>query len=379
MRVAFEATALLGSRSGVGEFVHGALSGLSEIGDLQVDAFAISWRRRGLMVEELPSGIGFIDKAMPARPLQMAWRHMDFPPVEVFFRHYDIVHGSNFVVPPSLKMTRIVTVHDLTPLKFPQLCHPSVLIYPDLIRRAIRSGAVVHTPSEYVRGEVVEAFSIDPARVVAVAHGIPTSIAPSTDDAGVKPTRSEEWLRGARFILALGTIEPRKGYEYLLGAFELLADEDSEVLLVIGGAFGWGSDDFTSKLESLRHRDRVRIMGRVSDRERDWLLSNASLFVYPSIYEGFGLPPLEAMRAGVPVVTTTAGAIPEVVGQGAYLVEAKDTYSLAQGCRDVLGDVELQSSLKNAGFARAAEFSWSSAARGLEALYRGALLQRGRG
>ncbi len=172
--VALDATPLLGVPTGVGVFCREALGALSAAGELQVEAFAISWRRRHMLESRAPEGVRTVGRAMPARPLHLAWRHSDLPPVEWFLGRCDVVHGTNFVVPPTRRAASVVTVHDLTTLRFPEMCDAPTLRFPALIRRAVARGAWVHTPSRYVADEVVAELGVDPDRVRAVHHGTPT-------------------------------------------------------------------------------------------------------------------------------------------------------------------------------------------------------------
>ncbi len=173
LRVALDATPLLGTPTGVGAFCLGALRALGGRTDLDVRAFAISWRRREGIGTHLPPGVSAGQRPMPARPLHALWGSGGWPPVEWFIGPIDVVHGTNFVVPPARRAAEVVSVHDLTPLHHPELCNPATLAYPGLIRRALRRGAWVHTDSAFVAGEVVDAFGADPARVRVVAPGVP--------------------------------------------------------------------------------------------------------------------------------------------------------------------------------------------------------------
>jgi glycosyltransferase involved in cell wall biosynthesis len=378
MRVAFDATPLLGVRTGVGAFCAGALEGLAARSDVEVRAFAVSWRRRRGILPQLPAGIAAVGRPMPARPLHLAWRHAPTPPVEVFTGTVDVVHGTNFVVPPSWRAARAVTVHDLTTVRYPELCDESTRAFPRLLRRALASGAWVHTPSAYVAGEVTDLLGADPRRVRTVHHGVPVR-GPAGSEAGEQPVaRPARMPPGVkRYVLALGTIEPRKDMPGLVQAFDELASTRPEVHLVVAGPDGWGSSAFARAVDRAHARSRVIRLGFVSAEERAWLLDHADVLAYPSLYEGFGFPPLEAMASGVPVVTTDAGALPEVVGDGAEVVRAGDVASLAWGLGRVLDDERHASSLVRRGRATAARYSWSACASGLAALYRDAAAERG--
>ena len=137
LRVAFDATPLLGPRTGVGEFCAGALQALAERADLAMGAYSMSGRRRHAIASEVPPGVAVHDRPMAAGPLSKAWAHWSFPPAELFVGRTDVVHGTNFVVPPAWWAATVVTVHDLTPLRFPEMCLPPARAYPELVRRAL--------------------------------------------------------------------------------------------------------------------------------------------------------------------------------------------------------------------------------------------------
>lgn len=366
LRLACEATALLGWRTGVGEFCYGALDALARIESIEVSAFAISYRRRRALMAELPPGVGFHDWIMPARPLHWMWQRSSFPPVEIWDRKVDVVHGTNFVVPPARHSGKVVTVHDLTTLRFPELCDESTLVFPKLVQRAIDAGAFIHTPSEFVAGEVVENFRVDPAGVIAVHHGIPIGdpiLAPNQGVVGP--------LVGRRFVLALGTVEPRKDFPLLAKAFEAVSQDDPDLLLVIAGRNGWGAESLSATIRRLKSRSKIFRLGYVNVETRQWLLRNAAVFVYPSLYEGFGFPPLEAMSVGTPVVSTRSGALAEVLSdESAVLVDSGDLDGLAAGIERVVLGEEVAQRLASAGKAHVGKFSWDRCAAGLHSIYR---------
>jgi glycosyltransferase involved in cell wall biosynthesis len=372
--VAFDATPLLGTKAGVGAFCTGALAALAAVDDVRVRAFAVSWRRRGRIVEHLPPGVAAVDRPMPARPVHRAWRLTSLPPIEWFTGRIDVVHGTNFIVPPARRAARVVTVHDLTTVRFPEMCDDYTRTFPPLVRRAIRQGAWVHTPSTFVREEVVELLGAAPERVRAVHHGVPPVECPSPRSVGGAGSGP---VPDGPYVLALGTVEPRKDVATLVRAFDQVAGRHRDLSLVVAGRAGWGMERFEAAVAASPWRERVVRLGYVSQANRSRLLRGATLFAFPSVYEGFGFPPLEAMVAGVPVVTTTAGALPEVVGDGAELVEPGDADALASAIDRLLVDDGARAALVARGRQRITAFSWKECAAGLAALYRDALTAAG--
>lgn len=368
LRVGVDATPLLGRPTGVGAFCAGALGGLgalAETGGLEISAFAVSWRRRHGIDRLVPAKVSTGARPMPARPLQRAWRRTRFLPIEWFVGPIDVVHGTNFVVPPTRRAARVVTVHDLTTVRFPELCDPPTLLYPALLRRAVADGAFVHTPSRFVAAEVVEMLGADPVRVRAVHSGVPPLPAPD-------PEAPDRFLpAGCRgYLLSVGTAEPRKDLPGLVAAFGEIAGDHPDLALVLAGPDGWGSADLAAAIDASGYPDRIVRTGWVDDPTLSGLLHRAEILAYPSVYEGFGFPPLQAMAAGVPVVATRAGALEEVLGSGAVLVPPKDPSALAEALVALLDSPDRRLAAVAAGAERAARFTWDRCARGLADLYR---------
>ena len=363
LRVAVDATPLLGRPTGVAGVTRALLERLGRHPDIAPIAFSVSWRGRGRLPGLVPPGVTAVTRPMAARPLRSLWNRVSWPPIELWTGPIDVVHGLNFVVPPSRRAARVVTVHDLTAVRYPELCTADVLAYPDLLRRALADGAWAQVPSAAVAGEVLEHFTVPPERVVVVANGV--------DEVPAAPEGAGRARAGReRYVLALGTLEPRKDLPTLVAAFDLVAADDPEVGLVIAGEDGWGADAVHTAVANSPHRDRIRATGWIDDQARAALLREATVLAYPSLYEGFGLPPLEAMGVGVPVVATRAGALPEVLGEAADLVPPADRDALAAALARVLTDEAHRAALVARGHERARRYSWDAYAEGVVALYR---------
>ena len=366
LRVAVDATPLLGDRTGVGAFVAGALGALAADADLRLSAYALSLRGRGALAAHLPPAVRALHRPMAAGPLLRAWARADGPPAEWWTGPVDVVHGTNFCVPPARNAREIVTVHDLTPVRYPELARGATRIFPALVRRALGRGAHVHTPSAFVAAEVVELLGADPDRVHPVHHGVPVAVGGGRS-AAASPVDGP-------YVLALGTVEPRKGLPHLVSAFDAVAAVHGDLRLVVAGPDGWGVEAYDEAVRRATHSDRVIRLGYVDDRRAAGLLRGAAVLAFPSLYEGFGLPPLEAMAAGVPVVATTAGALPEILGEAACLVPPGDPEALAEALALVLGDDgRVRDALVARGRDQAALFSWEQCAAGLTGLYRQAV------
>ncbi len=366
LTLAIDATPLLGPRTGIGTFVENLLGHLDPT-DVEVTAFSVTWRGRRLLHRAAPNGVRVVAPPLPARPLRTLWARLGGPPIEWFVGEADVVHGPNFVVPPARRAATVVSVADLTPVHWPELCTTPVRRYPELIQRAIDRGALVHAISDFVADEIREHFAIEPDRVATVHLGV----ARPTGTGGDPPPTDRP------YVVATGTIEPRKNLPVLVAAFDRIAGA-IDLDLVIAGPDGWGVDELDAAISSSPHRRRIHRLPWIDDASRQRLVAEAAVLAYPSRYEGFGLPPLEAMALDTPVVAARAGAVPEIVGGAAILVEPGDVDGLAAALHDVLSDEARRAELVAAGRLRAADFDWGDCAAGLTALYRRAASDRAR-
>lgn len=363
LRLAIDATPLLGARTGVGAFVAGLLDELARRPEMDVTAYGVTWRGRQGLGPVVPPGVSLCRRPMAARPLRWAWTRAGGPPLEWWTGAIDVVHGTNFVVPPTRRAATVVTVHDLTSLHFPELCDVATLAYPALLRAAIARGAHVHAVSRFVANEVVTHLGADPTGVTVVYSGVPP-VGPG------EPGRGRHLAGTDTYVLALGTVEPRKDLPLLVRAFDALAKDRPELRLVLAGPDGWGAEALTRAIAGARGRRQIIRLGWVSDADRAGLLAGATVLAYPSRYEGFGFPPLEAMAAGIPVVATTAGALPEVLGDAAALVPVGDADALTSALAALVDDPAARSALVERGHRRVERYRWDRGADDMVSLYR---------
>ena len=353
MRVAIDATPLVGLRTGVGRFVEALLPALANRHDVELEPYVMSRRAEP---EDLPADAKRL--LLPANVALRSWGHRG-PALRALLPRADVIHGTNHIAPPTART--IVTVHDCSFVTARELCSPTVVGFGPVVRRIAASGGWIHTPSEHVAVEARALFETD--RVVAVPHGPP----PSRPQREAAPT--------ARMILAVGTLEPRKNLARLVRAFAAVAAEDPEVTLVLAGAQGTDVEHVRSTIAALDvdARGRVRVTGWIDDDERHRLLSSARVLAYPSLDEGFGLPMLEAWQHDVPVVAARAGALPEIAIDAALLVDPLDVDALAAALRCALDDDGARATLVTRGRVRLATFSWDTTADRIVAIYRRAM------
>jgi glycosyltransferase involved in cell wall biosynthesis len=282
----------------------------------------------------------------------------------------DVFHATDHLLPPLRRSQSVFTVHDLIYLFYPQYHLPLnrwylTLMMPRFLRRADAIIAV----SENTRRDVTRMMGIPAEKMTVIHEGVNPAYHAGIAPAEVARVRQKYQLP-ERYILFLGTLEPRKNIGLLLEAYHALLNRDPSVpRLVVAGRKGWLFEPVFEKVRALGLGEQVCFTDWVPEADTPPLVAGAEVFAYPSLYEGFGLPPLEAMACGTPVITSTASSLPEVVGDGALLVDPHDAAALAQALERVLADAELRGSLRARAIARARLFTWEAAARQTLAVY----------
>jgi glycosyltransferase involved in cell wall biosynthesis len=243
------------------------------------------------------------------------------------------------------------------------------IFFPMAIRLSARLADGLIAVSEQTRQDALRILHLPPERITTVAHGISPAFHPISDSIALEDIRRKYRLP-KKFILFVGAVEPRKNLPLLLKAYRRLADRDIPEHLVIAGPLGWMYDDMLLMIKQLGIQDRVLFTGYVPAEDLPRVYNLARVFVYPSLYEGFGLPPLEAMACGVPVVTTGVSAMLETVGEAAVLVPPQDEQALVEALLSVLEDDSLRQNLALAGPIQAAKYSWKNSALATIEVYR---------
>jgi glycosyltransferase involved in cell wall biosynthesis len=348
MRVGIDATPLLGTRTGVGTYVAGLLDAFLDVPEVTPVLTAFTWRG----TEALPAHWPHAPRRFSARALQEAWTRADRPPVEWLSGPVDVFHGTNFVLPPTRRAAGVLTVHDLAYDRFPETVTAASLRYQTLVPRALARGAVVVTPTDAVGAEVVERYCLDPARVATAHLGVGAHwYGPHAPPAGLP----------GEYVLFVGNREPRKNLPVLLEAMKRLPDAPP---LVLVGPPGWGPSVAT---------DGVITPGYLTGTELAAAVAHASVFAFPSLYEGFGLPPLEALAAGTPVVCSDLPVLREVLGPHASYVPVGDADALAAALSAALEAGDGGAGGRAARRAHAATYTWARCARETLTAYRRAL------
>lgn len=334
-----------------------------------------------LQQDALPANFRFARVILPHRLLTILWHRLAVPaPAELFTGPVDLFHSTDFVLPPLRRARGLITVHDLAFLRLPECAHPGLRSY--LSRAVPRSVSRAHhvlADSVNTQRDLVELLDVPAGKISVVPAGVESRFRPVNDEAELDRVR-RRYLLEEPFILTVSTLEPRKNLVRLIEAHSRLRRrQPAAPALVIAGGRGWLYEDILSAAQ--RHDDgAVRLIGYVRDVDLPALYSLARAFAFPSLYEGFGLPPLEAMACGTPVACSNRPSLPEVTGEAALLVDAEDIDAWSAALERVSDDAVLRSELTERGLRQARRFTWEQAVQTLLSVYETAaqLLPSGR-
>lgn len=381
IRVSFDATSVPAKPAGAGRYVLDLLDALSVRPELDITV----WTRRSdgeRFAAILAGGRSAPDRehalrpaAPRARPLRLGWEQVLLPGL-VARSGAEVHHGPHYTMPELSRLAKVVTVHDLTFFDHPEWHERwKVGFFRRAIRVASERAQAIICVSSHTADLLRERFR--PAGpVFVVPHGVDHHRFHPGACAG-DDTVGERYGIGGPYLLFVGTIEPRKAVPVLIGAFDLLAGARPELVLVLAGAPGWGSEEVDAAIRAARHAERVIRLGYVPRDDVPALLRGASAVVYPAMEEGFGLPALEALACGTQLVTTRATAMAELAGGAAWLAEAGSATSLAEAIEGALAGGSEASAKRELGLDTAASYTWEASAAGHISAYRAALAAAG--
>lgn len=373
MRIAIDAYHALFPSGGIARYARGLIHAMATMAaDNEFVLFYNLFREQGRPWRPEAANTSLCKVRFPRRVVQKAWEMLDWPPVEWLCGSIDVFHGLHFILPPTRKTRRVLTVHDLTYLKFPGYYADPKLNergYRHELPRAIEHADAVIAVSHKTRDDLVELMGIPKERIRVIHEGVEPHFfySPKAAGAAVKEegeataVRKLYGLTRPYLVFLVGSPEPRKNLRRTVEAARLGAPELP--LALIGPR-----EPLRRELGS--YSESVVFTGIVHEHHLPTILAGAQISLYPSLYEGFGLPVLESMAAGAPVVASDRGSIPEVAGTAAILVDPEDVEALAHAISNLVQNEALRERLRQEGRRRAARFTWRKAAQETLALYR---------
>jgi glycosyltransferase involved in cell wall biosynthesis len=368
MRILVDYRPALRERTGVGEYIHQLVRAYTALHDDEVAVLSSSWTDRPAAGLAAQLNARIVDRRVPVRVLNFAWHCLEWPPVELLAGRFDVVHAAHPLAIPSRHAARVITIHDLF-----------FLTEPGRMRAEIRRDYARLAPAHARRADAVITSTEHGKRLVADRLGVPG------ERIYVCPAGAPAWERLGRepmvppgdTVLFLGTLEARKNIGTLLDAYEtLLRRSVTPPRLVLAGRATPDATEWLQRIARPPLAGHVTHLGYVAQNERERLYAGARLLVLPSLDEGFGLTALEAMSAGVPVVVSNRGSLPEVVGAAGTFIEPDDVAGLAAAIERLAFDDSAALEHARNGIARARQFTWTRAAATLRQAYADALARR---
>lgn len=373
MRVLLDYRAALRERSGVGEYTHELARALvatsvanGRTSHIDLTLFSSSWKDRFVPSADL-AGAGAIDCRVPVAALNFAWHRWQWPPAELIAGGaYDVTHSMHPLLMPSRKAAQVVTIHDLNFLLHPERTRGEIhRDYPALARQHAHRADRVIVVSQFTAREVQRLLEVPPDRIAICSPGAPAW----QPRAGAPPSNA--------YVLFLGTLEPRKNVGTLLDAYERLAARRRDLPeLVLAGKATGAARPWLARLERAPLKGLARHIGYVNPADRRSLYDRARMLVQPSFEEGFGMPVLEAMTAGVPVVAANRGALPEVLGGAGLVFDPDEPDQFASAIERMIDDEAVAATAAAAGVQRAKHYTWERTATRVFETYEAAIAHR---
>jgi glycosyltransferase involved in cell wall biosynthesis len=368
MRILVDYRPALRERTGVGEYIHQLVRAYAAEHPGDVTVFTSSWRDRPRPGVAAELGVSVVDRRVPVRVLNLLWHRAGWPPVESIAGRFDVVHAAHPLIIPARRAAQIVTIHDLFFLSDPDGARAEVRRdYASLAGTHARHAHAVITSTHHGKRLVSSVLGVGEERIYVCPPG-----APAWQALGRGPN-----VPADGYLLFIGTLEARKNVGALLDAYLLLLRRlRAAPPLVLAGRATAGAGEWLTRISQPPLAGHVRHIGYVADAERERLYAGARALVLPSLDEGFGLPALEAMAAGVPVVASNRGSLPEVLGGAGTLVDPADVEGLASALERLVSDHTAAMASAAAGLVRARTFTWDFSAATLHRAYTDAIKRR---
>lgn len=357
MRIGLDARMAYYSSAGLGRYINGLLGGLVSLD--QKNQYTIYRSRKDRQVYQLPPN--FRTRSLWT-PCHHQWEQQALL-LELAFSRLDILHSPDFIPPLRRRCRSVITVHDLAFLRYPQFLTAESRRYYGQIRAAVKSANAIIAVSKATKRDLEELLGVPGDKITVVYEAPAPLFRPLGESETGIPARVKDLPRP--FLLFVGTLEPRKNLPALLHALALIKAErgaNTPGLVLVGGK-GWLYQESLDLIGQLDLSGQTTMLGPATPEELLWLYNRAEVMVMPSFYEGFGLPVVEAMACGAPVVVSRTSSLPEVAGDAALMVEPSDSKGLARAICRVLDDEALHSDMRQAGLRQAARFTWDRAAR----------------
>ena len=357
---------------GIGRYVRELVTALSRLDlDTSYRLFISGYANSELL--SFPQNFNYKTTRLTPKWLARIWHRANIPlPVEFFTGSVDLFHATDFVLPPTLSRVKtLLTVHDLSFVRVPESASPTLKAYLDnVVPHSIARSTHVLADSQATKEDIVGLYHVDPSKVTVLLSGVDHRFFDRIKVDSLMTTRIKYDLGSVPYIFSVGTVQPRKNYERLIRSLAKLRQSDVDIHLVIAGGKGWLDSPIYQTISETYMDQYVHFIGFADDEDLPALYQNATCVAFPSLYEGFGLPILEAMASGIPVLTSNLSSLPEVAGDAAILVDPYNLDEITDGLLRLITDTTLRNKLTQKGLLRAKQFTWEKSASQLLSIYK---------
>lgn len=376
MRISIDLEPCTNNRSGIGVYSYNITKNLEKIKGIELYGEIFSFLGKDKLDENYKElGIKLkVCKLFPYGVYRRIWSILPLGYNTLLNSHSDIYHFFDYIVPPKIKGKVITTIHDMTYILYPEMVEKKTM---ERIKKGIgysvnRADKII-TVSESSKKDIIKCLGVDATKIEVVYNGVEYECFSNSYTKEQQCKVKSKYNLPDKYILYMGTLEPRKNIESIISAFSILISNDKiysdKIKLVIAGKKGWLYESIFNQVQKLALEDKVIFTDYIEEEDKPLIYHMADMFVFPSIYEGFGIPVVEAMASSVPVITSTSSSLPEVAGDAAILVEPKDIDSMAKAMNKILEDEELRKFMIEKGHAQAKKFNWESSAEKLVGIY----------
>lgn len=377
MRIGIDITSALTQGGGIGRYTRELIHALVETdfhNRFDISFFSAKIDRPPPVPNPIPTHpqVHYTPAILSEKWLYRLWYRLRQPiPVQLFTGQLDLFHSPDFVLPPVWgDIPTLLTVHDLSFVHYPHVFTPTLVNYLNrVVPWSVKRATHILADSAATKRDLIDIWQVPQEKITVLYSGVHPRFRPVEDKTEFQAVRAKYNLGEAPYLIAVGTIQPRKNYQMLIKAFKAVAQYKPHNLVIAGGK-GWLFDEIYAEVERQGLQDRVIFTGFVDDADLPTLYSMASLLTFPSLYEGFGLPLLEAMACGLPIINSNSSCLPEVAGNATLQLQPEKMADWQQGIITLLDDPTRRTQMIAAGFEQVEKFSWATSAETLLGIYR---------
>ncbi len=372
-RIAIDYTPAFEQSGGIGRYARELTAALAALDDENSYRLFVSGARADALPPAPAYNFGWRPTVISPRWLARIWHRAGLPlPAELFTGAVDLFHATDFTLPFTRPATRtLLTVHDLSFVRVPEAASPPLKAYLDtVVPRSVKRADHVLADSTATKHDLVDLYQTPADKITVLYSGVDSRFQRVSDRPILESMRQKYGLAGFSYMLSVGTVQPRKNYSRVIRALAELRATGLDLHYAIAGGEGWLEEEMQHTIVSTGMQDYAHRLGHVADEDLPALYSESRMLLMPSLYEGFGLPILEAMACGVPVITSNVSSLPEVAGDAAILIDPTDIGALRQAMLAVDSDRALRKRLIEQGYRQARKFTWQRSAAQLLSVYK---------